>query len=306
MDKLAAMRAFVEIVDKGSITAAAEHLEKSQPALVRTLAATEKWLGVRLLQRTTRRMSLTPDGREFLERCLRILADVEEAEQALGQDTAEPRGLLRLSAPVQFGRLHLTPKLNDFLKIFGQVEVELLLLDRIVDLVEEGIDMALRIGRLSDSTMVAARLGQVRRMVCISPALLQASPPINQPKDLAKIPCVRSGGLTPGGLWRFQTQDGKEVSVRPTGRFSCNDLSAATNAVASGLGVGLFLSYQVQSLVRSGELIPILEAYEPPPLPVSLVYPESRLMSARLRTLVTWLKQAFQQHPAFELSQPPA
>ncbi|HSG65139.1 MAG TPA: LysR family transcriptional regulator, partial [Gammaproteobacteria bacterium] len=155
MDRLAAMRTFVEIVDRGSLTAAADALHLSQPSVVRTLAALEQHLGTLLLRRTTRRMSLTPEGRDYLERCRRILGDVEEAERAVGQDNTEPRGEIRMTGPVEFGRMHLAPAITAFLWRYEQVRIDLLLLDRNVDLVNEGIDLALRIGLLADSTMVA-------------------------------------------------------------------------------------------------------------------------------------------------------
>ena len=162
MDRLAAMRTFVEIVDRGSLTAAAEALDRSQPSVVRTLAALEKHLGALLLRRTTRRMSLTPEGQDFLERCRRILADVEDAERAVVQRDVEPRGKIRMTGPVEFGQKHLAPALTGFLWRYEHVRVDLLLLDRNVDLVDEGIDLALRIGKLADSSMVAIRVGDVR------------------------------------------------------------------------------------------------------------------------------------------------
>ena len=175
MDKLAAMAAFVQIADRGSLTAAAAALDTSLSSVVRTLAALEAALGVRLLNRTTRRIALTAEGREYLERCRRILADLEEAEQALGTTGQDPSGLLRVTAPVLFGQLHAAPTVRGFLARHRRMQVELVLLDRVVSLVEEGIDVAVRIGPLADSSMVAVPVGQLRRVVVASPALLQTA-----------------------------------------------------------------------------------------------------------------------------------
>ncbi len=289
MDRFAAMRAFVEIVDQGSLTAAAEVLERSQPAVVRTLAALETHLGTRLLQRTTRRMSLTADGRDYLARCRRILADVEEAEVAVGQAQGEPRGELKMTAPVQFGQLHVTPALSGFLRRYDKVRIDLMLVDRIVDLVEEGIDLAIRIGHLRDSSMVAVRVGAVRRVVCASPALLSQTGVPAHPGALTDLPCIRLQNLARAGSWLFR-DGGRDLGVRVDGRFGCNQIAAATKACVDGVGFGQFLSYQVQHLVDQGCLTMVLEAFEPKPVPVSLVYAGGRLVSARLRVLVNWLK----------------
>ena len=291
MDRLAAMRVFVEIVDRGSLTAAADALGRSQPAVVRSLAALETHLDARLLRRTTRRMSLTPEGRDYLERCRRILADVDDAELAVGPQEGEPRGDLRLTAPVQFGQLHIAPAVSSFLKRYTQVRVDLLLLDRIVDLVEEGIDLALRIGHLADSSMVAVRVGEVRRVVCASPALLDVTGTPAKPEELADLPCIRLQNLSRTGTWPFRA-GAHEMSVRVDGCLGCNQIAAAVDACVDGIGYGQFLSYQVDRLVRDRKLTIVLEAFETDPLPVSLVYPGGRLVSSRLRLLHGWLKES--------------
>lgn len=170
MDKFQAMRSFVAIVDQGSLTAAATALDRSLPSMVRTLAALEESLGTRLLRRTTRRMSLTAEGQVYLDRCRRILGDIEEAEASVMRDQIEPRGQVRMTAPVLFGQMHVAPALSEFLRRFHEMQVELLLFDRVVGLVEEGFDLAVRIAHLTDSTMVAVPVGYVRRVVCASPA----------------------------------------------------------------------------------------------------------------------------------------
>lgn len=291
MNLFEAMRAFVEIVDRGSLTAAAEALDRSQPAMVRTLAGLEARLGARLLNRTTRRMSLTPEGREYLSRCRSILADVHEAELAVGQQQAEPRGDLRITAPVLFGQMHLAPALTGFLRRYREVRVELLLFDRNVDLVEEGIDLAVRVGELPDSSMVAVPLRSVRRVVCASPSLLDNVGRPGRPEELGGLPCILYTGLSAPSGWRFQ-ENQKRFTVEVSGSLSCNHLSAARDVCAEGLGFGLFFSYQVDPMLEDGTLETVLDEYELAPLPVSLVYPGSRLVPARQRLLMAWLKDA--------------
>lgn len=292
------MRAFVEIVDCGSLTAAADALGRSQPAMVRTLAGLEARLGARLLNRTTRRMSLTPEGREYLARCRSILSDVYEAELAVGQQQAEPRGDLRITAPVLFGQMHVVPALTAFLRRYREVRVELLLFDRNVDLVEEGIDLAVRIGELPDSSMVAVPVRSVRRVVCASPSLLDSVGRPGRPDELGGLPCILFTGLSAPDGWRFQ-ENQRRFTVGVSGSFSCNHLGAARDACAEGLGFGRFFSYQVAPMLEAGTLEAVLEEYEPAPLPVSLVYPASRLVPARQRLLIAWLKDALaDQRPA--------
>lgn len=299
MNRLAAMRTFVEIVDRGSLTAAAEALNRSQPSIVRTLAALEKYLGTLLLRRTTRRMSLTPEGRDYLERCRRILADVEDAERLVGQETAEPRGEIRMTGPVEFGQRHLTPALTAFLGRYDHVRVNLLLLDRNVDLVDEGIDLALRIGPLADSSMVAIRVGEVRRVTVASTALLQRTGSPEHPEALSRLPCIRQQNIPrTETTWSF-AEGTKDISVAVDGRFGVNQIAAAASACVSGTGFGQFLSYQVQDLVRQEKLQLVLEEFEPEPWPVSLVYPGGRLVSSRLRALIEWMKDSLPKRGAF-------
>jgi DNA-binding transcriptional LysR family regulator len=297
MDRLAAMRAFVAVVDTGSLTAAAVLLDRAPPTMVRTLAALETHLGVRLLTRTTRRMSLTEEGRVYLDRCRRILADVEEAEQAVVPSIAEPRGDIRATAPVLFGQRHVAPAVTDFLQRHAQVRVELLLLDRNIDLVDEGIDVGVRIGRLPDSSMVAVPVGHVRRVVVASPALLEEAAATVHPAELAARPCVAHSGTGSPGRWTFR-DGGRDLAMRVKSTFTCNQVTAVVEACVAGLGFGCFLSYQVEPEVRAGALRVVLEAYEPEPIPVQIVYPGARLMSPRLRVFVDWLRDQLRARPA--------
>ena len=296
MDKFSAMHVFVEIVDRGSLSAAAASLGKSLPTVVRILAGLEESLGVRLLRRTTRRMSLTDEGRGYLGRCRRILADVAEAEAALGSGGGELRGELRVTAPVRFGQMHVAPAVTAFIRRHAAVHVELLLLDRVVNLVEEGIDAAVRIGPLHDSSMMAKPVGRMRRVVCASPALLETLGEPAHPSVLRDKPCVVFGGLA-SAAWRFVEQ-GRELVVPVAGPFVCNHAATTVEACAAGLGFGLFLHYQVAPLVRAGGLRIVLDGFEPAPQPVSIVLPEARLLSARVRVFVDCMKTALRDDPS--------
>ena len=210
MDKLQAMATFVRIVDRGSLTAAAESLRTSLPSVVRTLAALEATLDVRLLNRTTRRMALTDEGREYYARCQRVLADVDDAEAALSARRAAPKGRLRVTAPVMFGRMHVAPVITEFVGKYPAVRVELILLDRVVDLVEEGLDVAVRIGHLPDSSLVALPIGETRRVVCASPAYLKRAGTPVALADLAAHRCMTTSAAS-----RLATNGRSRPAARP-------------------------------------------------------------------------------------------
>jgi len=310
MDKLHAMTVFVRIVEAGSLTGAATRLGTSLASVVRSLAGLEGALGVRLLNRTTRRIALTDEGREYFERCRRLLAEIDEAEAVLSDRRATPAGRLALTAPVMFGRLHVAPVAIDFMRRYPGVRIELVLLDRIVDLVDEGMDLAVRIGALPDSSLVATPLGATRRVVCASPDFLARQGVPAQPSDLAGRPCVRFTGLGRGAIWEFgdsgddgsgddrgmpaarrggsgrgrRSAPGTRVSVDDA--FVSNQIDTALAACTAGLGFGRFLAYQVRAALAGGELVRVLAAYEPPPVPVHLVCPHSRLLSSRVRTFI--------------------
>ncbi len=293
MDKLAAMVTFVEIVDRGSLSAAAETLGKSLPTVVRTLATLEQSLGVRLLHRTTRRMSLTEEGHTYLGRCRQILADVRESEQVLISGQSQPTGGLRVTAPALFGQMYVTPLVADFLAAYERVHVDLLLLDRVVNMVEEGIDVGIRIARLADASMISIPVGEVRRVVVASPALIARVGAPAHSKDFSKKPCVHFQGTAAGGSWTLY-ESGAPVTVATNGRFVCNQATAALDACLAGLGFGLFLSYQVAPWALAKKL-QVLDAFSSPPIPVSIVYPHARLMSTRTRTFVDFAKAALQE-----------
>lgn len=289
MNKLAAMQTFVAIVDAGSLTGAARALGKAPPTVVRSLSTLEQTLGTRLLRRTTRRMSLTPEGREYAERCRAILAEVAEAEHALTNQQAEPRGELRVTAPVAYGQLKVIPAVTRFLLAHEGVSVDLVLFDRVVNLVEEGIDIAIRIAPLPDSTMIATRVGEVRRVVVASPALLKRHRTPRHPRQLVDLPTIQFQGGATGHNWAF-VEDGRPLSVPINGRLKCNQVPASVEACVRGAGFGQFLSYQVESLVAAKKLRVVLRKFESPPIPVHIIFAHARLLSARNRLFVDWMK----------------
>ena len=291
MDKLIAMATFVQIVDRGSLTQAAETIGTSLPSVVRTLAALEETLGVRLLNRTTRRMSLTQDGRHYLERCRTILSEIEEAEIELSSQKHEPQGELRVTAPVLFGRRHVAPIVNRYVRQFKQTSVELLLLDRVVNLVEDGIDVAIRIGPVADSSLISIPTGHIRRVVCASPKYLKENGTPREPNDLLKHNCLGLSGFTPGFGWNFYTK-GRMHTVPVKGSFVCNHAEATIDACVDSLGVGMFLSYQVAPLVSQMKLKLLLVDYEPPKIPLNIVYPHTKLLSSRVRIFAEMAKDS--------------
>lgn len=287
MDKLRAMQTFVRIVDGGSLRAAAEAGQSSPPAVVRSLAALEAALGVRLLHRTTRRLALTEEGRDYLAHCRQVLAAVDQAEAALGARRQRPTGRLALTAPVQFGRQHVAPVLHGFLAAHPAMQAELMLVDRVVDLLDEGLDLAIRIGEAPDSSLVVLPLGRTPRVVCASPAYLAEHGAPRHPRDLIGHRCIRFTGLGTGNDWGFV--EGRQVLRVPVrGVYTSNQADAALGAAEAGLGIVRALGYQAVEALKAGRLQRLLHEFEPPPLPVLMLHPAARLPSARLRAFIDW------------------
>ncbi len=279
------MTIFVRIVESGSLSAAADRLGTSPTSVVRSLSALEKSLGVRLLNRTTRRMALTDEGREYFERCRHLLAEVEAAEAVLLARQVQPAGRLVITAPVMFGRLHVAPVVTDFLAAFPEIRVELLLVDRVVDLINEGIDLAVRIGALPDSSLVAMPLGSTRRILCASPDYLARYGQPTHPDELSGHRAIRIIGGSAGLDWEFRG-DGATWRVPIPDILATNHIDCAIDACCKGVGCGRFFSYQVREHLAAGTLVRLLSAYEPSPVPVSFAYPHSRLLSSRVRAFI--------------------
>jgi DNA-binding transcriptional LysR family regulator len=285
MDKLGAMRTFVRIVDAGSLTRAADSLDTSLPTVVRTLAALERELGVSLLKRTTRRIHLTDEGSQYLERCRDILAATQEAEDLLVARRTELAGMLSVTASVLFGRRYLAPIVNEFLLRHPKVSADVLLVDRVVNMVEEGMDVGVRIAHLRDSSMVAIPVGKVRRVICASEKYLRRHGVPQAPDDVRAHRCVRHLGLVPRSEWHFRVGS-RPLTVPITSVMSCNEIDGAVNACIDGLGLGMFLSYMVAPYRKNGQLRYVLEKFETEPTPVQVVYPQARLMSVKVRAFV--------------------
>ena len=285
MDKLLAMTTFVRIVEKGSLTAAAVALDTSLPTVVRTLAALERDLGIRLLNRTTRRIHLTEDGAQYLDRCRAILSAMQDAEAAFTVRRADPHGRLAVTASVLFGRRYIAPIVSDFLRRYQEVSADLLFVDRNVNLVEEGIDVAVRIGHLADSSLIAIPVGTVRRVVCASPDYLKRRGTPRTPEEIQGHACVRHIGLAPRSDWHFKVGR-RTKSIPITAAISCNEIDSSLEACLSGGGLGMFLSYQTAPYRHAGKLRYILEEFGTEPVPVQVVYPQGRLVSSTVRTFV--------------------
>ncbi|MEF3063750.1 LysR family transcriptional regulator [Pandoraea apista] len=295
MDKLRAMQTFVAIVDQGSLSAAARALNSSLPAVVRTLAALETSLDVRLLNRTTRRIALTEEGRGYLDTCRQILSELQEAEARLAARHEAPTGTLVVTAPVLFGQLHVAPALYRFLRAYPAVKCRLLLNDRVVNLWEEGIDVGIRISPLEDSTLVAQSVGAIRRVVVASPGCLAEQGEVTHPRELVGKNCIRSYGGS-YGQWRFW-EGGREFVVPVDGNLELSHGTTAVEACIDGMGYGCFLSYQVAAAMADGRLVRVLKDYEGPARPVSIVYPHARLLPSRTRAFVEWMKRALRDVP---------
>jgi DNA-binding transcriptional LysR family regulator len=295
MDRIDAMQAFVAVADLEGFAPAARKLKLSPSAVTRLIAALEERLGARLLQRTTRKVALTDTGRHYLERARRILADVEEAERAAEGERTRPSGRLVVSAPRGFGRLHVSPVMSAYLKRYGEVSGELRLEDRMISLVEDGIDLAVRIGHLADSSLVARHVGEMRRIVVASPAYLKAR---GEPKTLEAIAShdtIQFGSTAGVADWRF-LDAGEEVRIAYDPRFSSNSSDAAIQYAAEGGGLTRVMAYQAAEALKAGKLKIVLAKFELPAVPINIVYPTSRLLSAKVRSFIDLVTEIADWH----------
>jgi DNA-binding transcriptional LysR family regulator len=282
MDRLAAMRVFVAVADSGGLSAAGRRLTMPLTTVSRHLKALEEALDVRLVTRTTRRLSLTEPGRAYLETCRRVLGDLDAAERRLTGEQAEPQGMLALTAPVVFGRRHVLPVVAAYLDAFPRMAARMLLVDRVVDLVEEGLDLGIRIGHLPDSSMRATQLGTVRYVTCASPAYLARAGVPETPKALAGHRCISFNTFSNAERWAFSGRKAEIVAVEP--RLIVNAADAAIDAAKAGLGVVRVLSYQADPSLADGSLRLLLEDFEPAAIPVSLIHREDRLPQVKVQS----------------------
>ncbi len=287
MDRLQAMEVLVAVADAGSFAAAGRRLGLSPPAVTRAVAALERRLGVRLLNRTTRSLAATEAGLRFLDSARRLLAELAEAERSAAGATGTPTGHLRVTAPLAFGRAHVAPVLASFLDRQPEVTASLILLDRVANLVEEGFDVAVRIAALPDSALVARRVGEVRRLLVASPAYLARRGAPAHPGELKAHAAVALAGPGPGSgrEWRFVAA-GRAGTAALSARLEVNDTLAALMAAERGEGLTVALSYLAAPLLADGRLVALLEGFTPPAVPVHLVHPHARLVAAKVRAFV--------------------
>ena len=299
MDRFQEMQVFAAVAQDQGFSAAARRLGMSAASVTRAVAALEKRIGTLLLTRTTRSVHLSEAGQRYLEDCRRILAEVQEAEDSAAGSHTQPRGQLTITAPVLFGELFVTPLMVDYLTLFPEVSINGVLVDRVVSMVEEGIDVAVRIGELPDSNQHAIRVGEVRRVICGSPAFLMAQGRPRHPQDLAQAPVIATSAIGQLRNWPF-LDAGEPLSVRPEPRLVVTANQAAITAACLGLGFTRVLSYQVASKVAAGELDIVLADFELPPLPIHVVYQGGRNAPARIRSFVDFAVNALREHPALQ------
>jgi DNA-binding transcriptional LysR family regulator len=285
MDRFHLMHVFVAVAEAEGFAAGARRLGMSPPAVTRAVAGLEERLGVKLLNRTTRYVRTTEAGQRYLEDARRILAEMDAADETAAGINAEPRGHLAVTAPVLFGRMFVMPGIVEYLERYPGTEVSAVFLDRIVNLLEEGLDVGVRIGELPDSSMRALRVGSVRLVLCASPKYLKRRGVPRTPKDLLEHSTIASSAANGAFHWRFGTSSGiRPLRIRPRLTVTTND--AAVEAALRGFGITRLLSYQVAPQLAAGELRILLEKYEPAPWPIHIVHREGRYASAKVRAFV--------------------
>ena len=289
MDRLEAIQVFAQVVESGSFAKAADRLGLSTSAASRHVADLEAHLQTRLLNRTTRRVSLTESGQAFYERAVQLLADLEEAEQEAGRAAVVPRGTIRLTTSLNFGVRHLAPAIAEFLARHAEVRFDVSLSDRVVDLVEEGFDLAVRVGNVGSGNLVARKLGETRLVPCASPQYLSAHPAPKTPEELSQHNCFTYEYVTPRNVWRFQDASGRERAVRVAGTLHSNNGDLLAEAAARGAGIVFEPAFIVGPDVRAGRLVPLLQEFTPPPVPIYAVYPSRKHLSAKVRGFVEFL-----------------
>jgi DNA-binding transcriptional LysR family regulator len=295
MDRIDAMQAFVTVADLQGFAPAARKLGLSPSGVTRLIAALEDRLGARLLQRTTRSLTLTDTGARYLERARQILSDVEEAESAAEGERTRPGGRLSVSAPNGFGRLHVSPVMTAYLNRYPDVSADLRLSDRMINLVEEGVDLAVRIGHLPDSTLVARHVGEMRRIVVASKDYLKRHGEPKTPEAIATHDTIHFGAMTAAPDWRFAAES-REIRVSSTPRFTSNSADAAIQYAEAGGGLTRVLAYQAADSLKAGRLRIVLAEFEQPALPIHIVYPTSRLLSAKVRTFIDLVTETTDWH----------
>ena len=296
MDRLYLMTVYVAVAEEQGFAAGARRLGMSPPAVTRAVAALEERLGVKLLDRTTRHVRVTEAGQRYLDDARRIIAEVDEADDAVAGINAAPRGHLTVTAPVLFGRIYVMPGIVDYLQRYPAMDVSTVFVDRVTNLLEEGIDVGIRIGELPDSSMRAVPVGQVRRMIIASPSYIEKHGAPRTPQELGQHTIVASSGSSVPPDWRFQNGAGTQ-SLRVKPRLGVNNNDSAIEAVRSGFGIARLLSYQAAALLDAGELVEVLQDYATPAVPIHIIHRDSRQGSTRIRSFVDLMAERLRTDP---------
>ena len=300
MDRLTSMSVFVRVVARHSFVGAAHELRLSRAAVSKHVLALEKSLGARLLNRNTRRLSLTEIGAVVHQRYVRILEEIEEVERDAGALQTNPRGTLRITAPVSFGIPYLAPAIVDYMARYPDVSIDMVLNDRTVDLIEEGFDVAVRIGHLADSTLIARRIAPIRFALCAAPAYLRAHGEPRRPADLTQHNCLEFAYRQTGAEWHFVGPDGAAETVRVTGRLKVNNPQVLHAAALNGDGIEFDPTFIVGPAIAAGRLRVLLPDYTPTETELSLLYPPGRQLSAKVRSFVDFLVARFAGEPEWD------
>lgn len=289
MDVLHSMSVFRRVVENGSFSAVARETGLSQPTVSKHIAALEQRLGTKLLSRSTRQIKLTDAGSRYYEQCVRIVDELAEVEAGLVQEQSQLTGMLRINSPVTFGRMHLVPHLWKFMRQFPELEVDLMMDDHYVDLVKEGVDVAIRLGPLPDANFIARKIGDNKRVTVASPAYLKSWGAPNTMQELSEHDCVVYSLLTTQSEWHFTGPKGKE-KINVSGRFSTNSPAVMREAVVAGMGIGVTPIWLVEDLLKQGKLKTILNDYTPVPFEIHAIYPERRFVPAKVYRFIEYLQ----------------
>lgn len=299
MDRLHLMNVFVAVAETESFAAAARRLGMSPAAITRAIAALEKRLAVKLFDRSTRYVRATEAGQRYLDDARRIIAEVDDADEAVKGLNAAPRGHLAVTAPVLFGRMFILPGIVEYLQRYPEMAVSALFVDRVVNLLEEGLDVGVRIGELPDSSMKAIRVGAVRRVLCAAPEYLKKHGTPSKPANLAQHSIIAAIGVSPTNDWKFR-QGARSINVRVKPRLSVNSNDAAIEAALAGFGITRMLSYQIAPYVKSRRLKIVLAAFEPAPMPIHVLHREGRYGSAKIRSFVDLFTARLRKDPSLQ------
>jgi DNA-binding transcriptional LysR family regulator len=298
-DSLYEMSVFAKVVAAGSLSAAARDLGVSTAVVSRRLAALEARLGVRLVNRTTRRLALTDEGASYHEACARILGEIEDADAAAAAKRVEPQGLLKVALPASFGHKHIAPLVPPFAARYPKIQLAFSLSDRTVNVIEEGYDLAIRIGELEDSSLAARKLAPNRRVVCASPEYLKRHPAPRTPDDLQKHNCLTTNDLQMN--WEYKGPDGKRAAVRVSGLYACDNWEVLREWAMAGLGVALKSTWDVRRQLEDGSLVPLLPGYDfGTDVAIYAVYPHRRYLPAKTRVFIDYLAESFGPEPYWD------